>query len=131
MACNGLVLFIAPYGPRCLGFNESPFVLAGQKYVCVSLSGDVRRIETTSFEFVYSHTLKLQDNEVVKDGAWKTFKLTGRSPNSVGHVWSLCLRNAYFLSVCGSVMGISYPRSLLRSRGVCVLSLFQSLKCLW
>lgn len=34
-ACNGPVLFIAPYGLRSLGFNESPLVLAGQKSLSV------------------------------------------------------------------------------------------------
>lgn len=52
MTCNGPVLFIASPGLRILGFNESPFVLAGQQSVsvcvcaCVPLSGDVRRGES-------------------------------------------------------------------------------------
>lgn len=31
----GAFLFIAPSGLQCLGFNESPFVLAGQKSLSV------------------------------------------------------------------------------------------------
>lgn len=107
---------------RSLGFNESPFVLVGQKSLCALLSGYVRRTEShNEHSPSLCSLLRCKTGGLVRvsktyQDAWRRFRLTGRSPSKVSHVWSWCLwAPATSCKAYGRVMVTSSLRFLLRS----------------
>lgn len=119
---------------RSLGFNESPFVLVGQKSLslCALLSSDVRRTKSHSeHSLSLCSLLRSKTRGLVRvlktyQGARRRFRLTGRSPCNVNHVWSWCLwAPATSCKAYGSVMVTSSLKFLLRT-----LPRDSSLECL-